>query len=517
VAGITFSTDYTLVTNPPTNAVLPDGTTINFLNVNPQYRPKLQFQFEQPLLQNFGVEINQLRSNHPNSVLTPYTTNLRTEGILITRLRFDQQRSEFERNVNILLFNVEVAYWNLYGAYWTLYSREQALRQAFEAWRINRTRFEQGQVAPQDLAQARQQYELFRGQRLSALGDVLERERQLRGLLGMPMEDGYRIVPSDAPTLTPFQPDWYLALDETMSLRPELVLARQELKVRQLDLIAQKNLLRPDLRFLSTYDINGLGTQLDGASPLNVPMSNFKGNALGNFTSNKYNSWSLGLNLEIPLGYREAHAAVRIARLNLARSYEVLKDQEEKAQRLLGLYYRRVIEYYDQILIQRAQREAATVQLETRFQQFEAGQGTLDLLLESQRVWADALRGEYDAIVQYNSALAGLQYAKGTIQHYDNVHVAEGPLPYCAQVRAVDHAQEQTKALILRLRTQPTIGPDCGEPGQGIPRVPHLPADKAAALPEVIEPPSPDSELLPTSARCFGDILAPRFPTIDGR
>ncbi len=49
----------------------------------------------------------------------------RQEGILITRIRFDQQRAEFERNVNQMLLNVEVAYWNLYGGYWTLYSREQ--------------------------------------------------------------------------------------------------------------------------------------------------------------------------------------------------------------------------------------------------------------------------------------------------------------------------------------------------------------------------------------------------------
>ena len=47
VAGITFSTDY--------------QDTNQAARVNPSYRPTLQFQFEQPLLQGFGVEINQLR------------------------------------------------------------------------------------------------------------------------------------------------------------------------------------------------------------------------------------------------------------------------------------------------------------------------------------------------------------------------------------------------------------------------------------------------------------------------
>ena len=53
VAGITFSTVYTNLTAPPAGIV------------NPAYRPTLQFQFEQPLLQGFGVEINELRRQHP--------------------------------------------------------------------------------------------------------------------------------------------------------------------------------------------------------------------------------------------------------------------------------------------------------------------------------------------------------------------------------------------------------------------------------------------------------------------
>src|SRR5207247_2125687 len=127
--------------------------------VNPSYRPTLQFQFEQPLLQGFGVEINQIRSQHPDSILSQIRpVNTATDGILITRLRFDQQRAEFEKLVNYMLLNVEAAYWNLYGSYWGLYSREQALRQSFEAWRINKARFEAGKIPIQDLAQTRGQY-----------------------------------------------------------------------------------------------------------------------------------------------------------------------------------------------------------------------------------------------------------------------------------------------------------------------------------------------------------------------
>jgi outer membrane protein TolC len=466
VAGMTFTVAYE-------NTNLPAA-------VNPSYRPTLQFQFEQPLLQGFGVEINELRATHPGSILTPFPTGGRVEGVVITRLRFDESRAEFERQVHILLVNVEVAYWNLYGAYYNLYSREQALRQAFEAWKINQERYDAGKIPIQDLAQTRGQYELFRAQRIAALTQVLDDERALRAFIGLPMEDGTRLIPTDTPTLTPYQPDWHTALNEAMTLRPELVLARDDVKFRQLDLILQKNLLVPDLRFFSTYDLNGLGTHLDGGP-------SDPNNALASMAKDHFNDWELGLRLSMPLGFRDAHSAVRAARLQLARSYGVLQDQESKAVQFLSLEYSNMTSFYQTIIAQRAQREAAAIQLGARFKEFLAGKGTLDFLLEAQRVWADALRDEYTAVVQYNNSLAAFEFAKGTIMQHDNVLIAEGGLPHCAQVRAVEHERERTKALVLRERAKPIINPISHVGGTSVVGLPDLPENSAAPVPALLE------------------------------
>ncbi|MFO0808402.1 MAG: TolC family protein [Gemmataceae bacterium] len=444
LAGITLSDDYQSFTNPPTG----------FQVVNPSYRPRAQFVFEQPLWRDFGVEINQLSQSLPSSALVPAFSpagGRNVEGIVITRLRFDQQRAEFERNVNFLLLNVEYAYWNLYGAYYTLYSREQGMRQALVSWQVNKLRFDAGQVAVQDLEQTRAQFELFRAQRITALGKVLDNERQLRGLMGLPIEDGTRLVPSDTPTLALFTPDWTMAENEAMASRPELILARQDLKFRQLDILIQKNLLKPELRFFANYDINGIGTKLDGTEQ--------NGNALANLTSNVFNSWTMGLRMDVPIGSRDAQTLVRQARLNLLRSYYTLKDQEDKTQRFLALQYRNLIQYYREIEAQRAQREANARQLSARFNLFRAGSksGSIDVLLEAQRNFADSLASEYAAIVNYNNALCGFQFAKGTILPYDNVCIAEGPLPGCVQVRAVEHIRERQIALHLRERADPAI------------------------------------------------------------
>lgn len=490
VAGITLENTYTNSNLNP--------------RVNPSWQPLLQFQFEQPLLQGFGVDINQLRSTHPGSILTPYLNTSRVEGILITRIRFDQARAELERNLNYLLLNVETIYWNLYGAYWALYAQEQALRQAFEAWRINKARYEAGRIPIQDFAQSRGQYELFRSNRVTALGNVLEQERQLRGITGLPVEDGKRLVPIDEPITTRYVPDWRQSLQETENLRPELVLCRQDLKFRQLNVINQKNLLLPDLRFTSTYDVNALGGSLYGGP---LPAMNV-------LSQGQYNDWSVGLQMTMPLGFRDAHAAVRAARLQLAQSYNQLRDQELKAQRQLGYSYQKLFQFYQLIETYRAQREAYGTQLEARFREFRTGRGTLDFLLEAQRNWADALNQEYNAITQYNATIASFQFSKGTIMQFDNVYLSEGALPQCAQVRAVDHERERSRALVLRERAvpmKPLCQDGCGcekdplmqllgiskvknDLGNGL-ALPVIPSDSALPVPSLYKDATPVPEI----------------------
>jgi outer membrane protein TolC len=475
VAGITFNVPYTF-----TNLQA---------RVNPAYTPSLQFQFEQPLLQGFGVEINELRASHPGSVLSALNVGGRVEGVLITRIRFDQQRAQFEQQVHQMLLNVETAYWNLYGSYWTLYSREAALRLGFESYKISRARFQAGTLSAASFAQTRGQYEIFRGQRLDALDQVLENERRLRMLVGLKIEDGARLVPADSPVLARFQPDWESAQREALALRPELVLARQDLKFRQLDLLNTKNLTLPDLRFTSTYDINGIGSRLDGPDGEN---------AFRSLASNHFNDWTAGLQARVLLGYRDANAQARQAKLNLQRSYLQLRDMEDKAVDFLGLQSRLVVRSHNQISIQRSNREAQADQLRARFELYRLGKETLEFLLQAQQQWADALANEYGAIVAYNNALAAWEFSKGTIMTYDGVTIAEGPLPHCPAVRAVENAERRTHALVLRERANPVpYQPVCGDKVDGpVPVLPALPTDSAPSLPALMEkaPPMPPAE-----------------------
>ncbi len=434
--------------------------------VNPNYIPQLQFTFEQPILRLFGVEANELSPTHPGSTVLNLQPSggTGTEGILISRIRVDQQKAEFDLRVNYMLANVETAYWNLYAAYYNLYANEEGLRQAFEGFRFISTRVEIGSDPSQNAYQARAQFERFRRQVYQARGQVLEAERQLRGMLNLRSDDGTRLVPIDKPNEVAYHPDFYEAANEAMAARPELLQARQDLKANQLNLLLQKNLRRPDLRVFGQYDIEGLGTRLDGSLFID-PAKTVPGNALASLANNKFNNWTLGARLTMPIGFRDANAQVREAQLAIARSYYQLRDSELKVLEFLVQQYRRVIETHAEIGPAREERKALQIYLGKVQEVINIGRwdsAYFQNYLTVQEQLAAAISTEFAAVAAYNQALAQFEFAKGTIQQYNNVSVNEGPLPPWAQKKATDHIRERTEAA-LKLRER-DIQPPPGGP-----------------------------------------------------
>ena len=508
MAGISFNVNYQKLSNAPTNN--------QFVTLNTSYTPRVQFIFEQPLLQNFGVEINQLLPQHAGSSLL---SGLRpsggttVEGILLTRIRYDQTRADFDRLVNQMLLNVEFAYWNLYAAYYNLFAQEDTLKQAFELYTILKKRYEVGSARRQEFKQTEAQYWLFRQQALTARQQVLASERVLRGLLGMnSFDDGQRLVPVDEPILAPYSPDYYEIANEALAYRPELLLGRMDLKFRQLDLILSKNQRRPDLRSFAAYDINGLGQRLDGSDTaqrnLNGVTSTVPNNALESLSSNQFNSWQLGLRFDMPLGFRDANALVRQSRLNIMRAYYQLQDGERKILETLTNQYREVFFQQQNMQELRQRRESLQETLKLQRQFIEAGSWDVNSLfnvLQTQRDTAVAIATEFQSIAQYNQALSGLEFSKGTIQRYNNISVSDAPLPPLAAKKAADHFRERQLSPKLRER----------EANNDLPNLPSLsqpwesPVNTLPALPAGMNP-APQMPPLPKDMPAPPDAATPK-------
>jgi outer membrane protein TolC len=479
VAGITTSINYSKFSNVPTNL----GTF-----VNPNYTPRVQFQFEQPLWQMFGVQINQIASSHPGSLLIPglRSTGQGTEGILIARIRYDQQRAEFDRLINQQLLNVESAYWDLYAAYYNLYAQEEVLKRSTYLLDVVKKRWlVAGSLRPQQYYQTLQQYQSFKAQVLQARQTILTTEARLRGLMGMRSDDGTRIVPTDTPQISELVPNAYEAQMDAIAFRPELIQARHEIKAQQLNLMLQKNLRRPDFRLLSSYDIAGLGTALDGGD---------NQNAFHSLRENRFNSWSVGVRGDMAIGFRDANALVRQANENLYRTYFIVHDGERKAVEAVNTAIRNLAFNAETAKVTRASREAAQQTVELNYKVLESGQWDvqfLNQLLIDQQNFARSVSDEFRLIAEYAKSLAGLEWARGTIQRYNNVTIAEGELPDHVKKKAVDHIRARDAALKLREHPAEFALPPLHD---------YTPIPKPAEMSFPIPPPEtkPGAEKLPT-------------------
>ena len=469
IAGITTSINYLNLASAPTNS--------QFIALSTSYTPRVQFIFEQPLLQGFGIEANQLLGAHPGSVLIP---GLRpsggqgSEGILITRIRTAQAKHQFDTQINQLLFNVEQAYWNLYSAYYNKYAQEVGLEQAFGLYSKLKIRVEAGNGAPYLREQAEAQYWLFFQQVTTARQQVLESDRVLRGLLGLKSNDGTVFIPADAPMKTRYSPDIDTVYLEALQSRPELMIARQEVKARQLDVLNQKNLRMPDARLFTSYDVNALGRSLTGNAP---------DNALSNLGLNQFNSWQVGLRLDMPLGFRDANALTRQSQLSLWKSYEQLRDSERKIYDGIVDAARQMELGYATNSINQARSKAlfeVVRQQGSRLGNIKEEDyiGQLNGLIQSQRDLVNSISDQYRGLANYNAAIARLEYVKGTIQTYNNVSVADGPLPAFVQKKAADHFRALNSAIKLREHPADVFGvtpPNAIDPLQTLPVPPGGP------------------------------------------
>jgi hypothetical protein len=100
-----------------------------------------------------------------------------------------------------LLLDMEKAYWNLYGGYCQLYCRELALWNISQTCRLAQLRYEAGLLKKPDFTRAREQFELYRSQRMEAIRTIKVREMLLRHLYGVHFPANARLAPDDSPLL----------------------------------------------------------------------------------------------------------------------------------------------------------------------------------------------------------------------------------------------------------------------------------------------------------------------------
>jgi hypothetical protein len=399
----------------------------------------VELEARQPLLQGSGVEFNRIAG--PGA--RPGVNN----GVLVARIRTDIGLTDFSIGVRDFVSNLENAYWDLYFAYRDLDTKIKARDEALETWRsinaLHQANRRGGEADKE--AQAREQYFRFEADVQDALvGRELENtrtnngstpgtfrglpgvqtaERRLRLMMGLPPTDSRMIRPSDEPPVSRVSFDWPQLACQALCEREELRRQRWVVKDRELELVASRNFLKPNLDLVAIYRWRGFGEHLLNSDADVPPLDN----AYKNLTSGQFEEWQVGAEFNMPIGFRQGHATVRNAELRLTQARAYLRDEERQVMNDLSGAVAQVDRGFALLQTNINRAVAARDQLRALRVAYDADKVELFVVLDAQRRYAEALSAYYQARSDYAIAIRNVYFEKGSLLAYCDVSLAEGP------------------------------------------------------------------------------------------
>jgi outer membrane protein TolC len=395
-------------------------------------------EIRKPLLQGAGVEFNQIAG--PGSV--PGFN----QGVLLARLNTDIALTAFEAGVRNMVADIESAYWDLYFAYRNLDTAVEGRDDSLRTWQKANSLFlkgtKQGGAAYE--AQAREQYFGFKVTAEQAQVQLYHAESRLRFLMGIPATDGRLIRPKDDPTTAKISFDWDECKMEAMSRSAEIREARQRVRQRELELVAAKNWMLPQVSLDGRYRWDGMGHDF-----ITNGDSSFSGGAVDNLGSGEFQSWHIGVDAVVPIGFRKQASGVTSAEQSLARDRAKLQDTELEVVNQLTFLVSDMEADYETTITNFNRRAAAERNLAAVQAAYEVdAQGVpFDVLLQAQRTLADAESSYFRSLTNYAKSISQVHRVKGSLLEYNGVYLTEGPWPNKAYFDAHRRAQARASAV----------------------------------------------------------------------
>jgi outer membrane protein TolC len=473
-------------------------------NVFPSaYTSNLQLQFTQPLLGGTAQNPSGLEANRA--------------PIVIARLNADASVWNFKAAVMAHVRSVEQQYWALSQQQIQLWAREQAVKLNEEIVRRERAELEAGRGTTADVAEAQQNLESAVLTYTTATADTITTERQLRNILGLPPADNRRIIPVTAPTEARIEPDWDSSFAQMLAYQPDIVQQQLLVRLTELQLLIARNQLLPQLNLQALYQLNGLGPHLDNAlavetggpiKGIDPRIANLARSAGLNSNPGLYKNfdqWQVGLTYIVPIGFRSALANTRAAQYQVLRQRAFLDQIVHQTSHSLARFFLEVDANYKLFKTAQRLRQAAQIRLESARAYYEEGRTgfTIDRLLDAVNQYANAIANEAQYKTSYNTSIAALEEAKGTLLAYDNIAVNEGPSPRHAYIQARDQQAGHRQLPI------PHDGPIAPEAGSGNYQPDPVPTENPPGTRE-IQPKAP----FPAPIGPVGPPPSPMVPSI---
>jgi outer membrane protein len=384
---------------------------------NPILDSSLGFTITQPLLRGFGMALNRR------------FINIAKNNGRIADLVFQQQAIDTVAGIARL-------YTDLVSLNEDVKVKREALRLAQRLYDDNKDKVDQGTLAPIEVTRAQAQVAVNQQALISAEGLVQQQELIVktaitRGGLGNPAIRAAHIIPTD--TITVPDTESVRPVDEltaeAVRNRPDLAQAGIQVQNSQIGLKGSLNALRPELDVVGTVQNGGLSGVVDPVAAALTPGATTYpggyGTALGQIFKNNFPTYSVGLQLTLPLRNRVAQADAVRDQLQL-RQTQVRRQQFEDQVRL------EVADAYVAMQQAQAAYQAAVQSRILQEQSVDVEQSTFDvglatnyLVIQYQTLLAQARSTEVASKGAYAKAKLALDRATASTLDVNHVSVQE--------------------------------------------------------------------------------------------
>jgi outer membrane protein TolC len=377
---------------------------------SPSYSGAVTYSVAQPLLQNFGRDIN---------------------GHLIRIARNNQKLSDvgFEMQTIDLVTAAEQMYWDLVFQIQNVKVHKQALALAQKTLADNKRQVEIGTMARIEVVQAESEVAQREVQMVTTsytADQTQDRVKKIITSLGDPALVYAELNPVELPRKP--QDDDIMpigdAIKYALESRPEMRQLALQLQNSDIDVQFTKNQLLPNLTVGASYTQTGLGGTLrsgvgDSVSVIQGGLSD----ALGQLFGYNYTGYSFGFNLSIPLTNRAALADN--ARAVTQKGSLQAKRTQLSQQIALDVRNAQTVVIMSKAQIAAAEKalELANVELDAEQKKFQLGTSQLRFVLEEQRNVTDAETTNIQALVNYSKAIVDYDRAIGRTLRKNNVEI----------------------------------------------------------------------------------------------
>ena len=376
--------------------------------LNPSYSSEFQLSLTQPLLKNFGVDLNK-------------------RNIHIANNDVDISDYEFKAKAIDVVSDVENTYWDFVFSLRDLEVKQKSLERAKDLQKRVKAQVLVGIMAPIETLQAESEV-ASREEFLLTAQDVIEdNQDKLKNILNIDFsspEGLSPIYPSSQADVLVEDVDFNETVKMALANRPDYLGKKKELENKDILVKYQENQIYPSVDLVGSLGINGLSgeaiTITSGTFQGTSAYGGSYGTALSDALSTKYYDWELGVKFSYPLGNRSAKSKLSASRLEKAKLILDIKDLEKKIILEVRESVRQLKTDTKRIKAATVAKKLSEEKLKAEEKKFEVGLSTSFNVLKFQEDLAEAQSNEIKTIIDYKQSRIRLRKTiASTLKHHD--------------------------------------------------------------------------------------------------